>query len=88
MEKLIHIYYIKSAISEDKKIKFLKLKDLCVRLEDVSIKSCNEETLNRMFVKEHIVNSPYSDEMTLLKFAEKLTALRKIYGDNKILKII
>lgn len=88
MEKLIHIYYIKSAISEDKKIKFLKLKDLCVRLEDVSIKSCNEEILNRMFVKEHIVNSPYSDEMTLLKFAEKLTALRKIYGDNKILEII
>ncbi|ABJ91460.1 hypothetical protein YS40_066 [Thermus phage phiYS40] len=88
MEKLIHIYYIKSAISEDKKIKFLRLKDLCVQLDDISIKSCNKDVLNKMFIKEHIVNSPYSDEMTLIKFAEKLTALRKIYGDNKILEII
>lgn len=88
MEKLIHIYYIKSIISDDKKIKFLRLKNLCVKLEDISVKSCDEDFLDKMFIKEHIVNSPYSDEMTLMKFAEKLVALRKIYGDNRILEII
>lgn len=85
MEKLIYIYYIKSANSDEKKIKILRLENLCADIESSVIKSCNSDELEKMFYKEHIISSPYSDELTLLKFSEKLNALRKIYNDKKLL---
>lgn len=91
MEYLINIYYIKSVKSdEDVKLKFVQLNDFCINLEEEEdyIRKCPKDFLEKMFKKEKIINSPYSDEKTLKDFSKKLKVLRESFGDKKILKAL
>lgn len=90
----VELYYEKSINTDDVKLKYIKLGNLCYRVrksQSISsgeIQNCNIINLDYYFSLNHVVESPYSQERTLIEFVKKVISIKEKLGDTKLLSIL